>query len=516
MPNPVEIVGGIALGEGVGGAIGAVVEPQLQDLKNTQWGAHALKPLPLELAARLIAENRAIGGVTPSVWAEHDGYGSAVFNNAVELARKYPSLDEALTLARRWDYVTGSYLATQGQLKSWLQYNGFSTGMTDIFAKLLVSRLDPAVVATAVQRSIFKAPPWLPVPDYSAFPAVPNPLHGVPAFTQTALVSDREAFDSGIDDERLRVMTAIVGLPLSLEQAASAYFRKIINLDAFARAVAEGNTRIEWGPAALEQARQILTAGEYAELQLRGFLTEANRRLHTAKHGMTQADSDLLYDVLGRSITVHAVTTGLARGGRYKPPPATLAQQEAGIPADYLAALQRSNIRPEWYDLAYANRYSYPSAFVLRALTQAHDLTQAESEAILLDIGWKPDLALKVSTRWAGGTGAAADPHVKQAKTQLWSTTHRSYLAEESTDADVTPRFSLLGIPAAAQTEILTLWQSERELIRKQLTPAQVKKAFTKLVVNPATGVAWTRDEALAALLARGYSLADANVFLDE
>ena len=44
--------------------------------------------------------------------------------------------------------------------------------------------------------------------------------------------------------------------------------------------------------------------------------------------------------------------------------------------------------------LAWAQRHSYPSAFVLRALTQAHDLTQDESRSVLLDIGWPEALYL--------------------------------------------------------------------------------------------------------------------------
>jgi len=42
-----------------------------------------------------------------------------------------------------------------------------------------------------------------------------------------------------------------------------------------------------------------------------------------------------------------------------------------------------------------------------------------------------------------------------------------------------------------------------------------VKKAYAKAVPNPATGQAWTRDDALAALIGRGYSPADASTFLD-
>jgi len=42
-----------------------------------------------------------------------------------------------------------------------------------------------------------------------------------------------------------------------------------------------------------------------------------------------------------------------------------------------------------------------------------------------------------------------------------------------------------------------------------------VKKAYKGLVTNPETGTAWTLEDALAALIARGYSMNDATTFLE-
>jgi hypothetical protein len=52
-------------------------------------------------------------------------------------------------------------------------------------------------------------------------------------------------------------------------------------------------------------------------------------------------------------------------------------------------------------------------------------------------------------------------------------------------------------------------------LIRRQLTPAQIKKAYLKAARNAATGAPWTRDEAIAALISEGYSIQTANDYLD-
>ena len=507
--NPLEITGGLAIGEGVGMAIADVVEPQLRDLKNTQSAKHTVVPLPGELAARLIAESRPHPNVTPGTDAGYLGISRPRFDAMVELARVYPTVSEAITLWRRG-------YAAWGDVSGWLHYNGYSDDLVTRMigggpnpARLFYQRLSPAQIALGIIRSIIPDPGLMPVSLDTAGGVVPR-------YPQTNIDPLVEALEDGYDRERLRVLVGEIGLPMSPQQAASALFRGIIERPDFNRAIVEGDTRPEWADAMLAQARQILTAGEYAELQLRGFLTQAERRAHTAKHGMSQADSDLLFDVLGRSVNVHQIVTGEARGGVYKPPPATLAEQSAGIPRAFLASLERGNLRPEYYDLAYANRYSYPSAFVTRALLQAGAITAAEGEQIFLDVGWIPWLAKKVADHYGTATTAVSDPHVTKAQAQLWTTIHRSYLNGESDAAEATSGLPSAGVASGAVAGVLAVWDVERSFIRKQLTPTQIKKAYRAPVVNPATGANWTYDEARAELVARGYSLNDAETFLAE
>jgi hypothetical protein len=252
-----------------------------------------------------------------------------------------------------------------------------------------------------------------------------------------------------------------------------------------------------------------LTAGEYAELELRGFIDTATRRNLTAQHGMSDADSDRLEQVLGRAPAVHGITTGLARGATYP-------SDYSVVPEPYKSAIQRSNIRPEFADIVYHDRYSYPSGFQIRAETQNGTLSQAESEQILLELGWKPQWATFFSQAWSGGTATGGDKHTAKAQTQLWATTHKSYVAQEITDAVATGALAAAGVPAATVPAILALWKEERSLIRKQLSPAQIKKAFTGGAINPVTGQAWTQAEATQALLDRGYDHNDATVLLTE
>ena len=177
--------------------------------------------------------------------------------------------------------------------------------------------------------------------------------------------------------------------------------------------------------------------------------------------------------------------------------------------------MQESNIRPEWYNLAWAQRYTYPSAFVLRALTQSGDLTQTETHTILLDIGWEPTLAEKVSTKWAGGTGTTSDPLLKSARTSLLTALRKAYVLGDEDAASAQTLLTAEGVAPATQTELLATWDRERSITRKELTPAQLKKAYREGIVNPATGTPFTKDEVVAELVTRGFSTADATVFVE-
>jgi hypothetical protein len=517
--NPIELIGGLAIGEGVGMAIGDVVEPQLRVLRYGQSAKFAHVPLPGELAARLLAQSRPHPNVNLGDDAKGMGFDADRFAAMVEAARVYPSVPEALMLWRR-------RLASAAQVYGWTTYQGFSDSITKQLVGnstepgtnesgrtgLFWDRLDPAVVATAIQRSIIPDAGILPKFSYpSPYDPAKNGVLTVASFATPAIATLDEARDGGIDHDRLLAMTALVGLPLSLEQAASAHFRGLIDKPTFARAVAEGNTRVEWGPVALEQAREILTANQYAELQLRGFLTEKERRIQTQQHGMRQDDSDLLFDLLGRSVNVHQIVTGEARGGQYKAAGFTLAQQEAGIPPAFRAALQRGNLRPEYYSLAYANRYTYPSFFAIRALLQGGVFTADQGYQILLEMGWKPTLARLVADHYGTGTGAVAvDPLVKSAHTRALTLLRNAYVARRVDDAFAIDRLNALGIAATVQTPLLDAWRIMQTIPGAGLTRAQVKKAFKSLPAE------WPRDRALTELEDLGMEPAEAQTYLDE
>jgi hypothetical protein len=492
----------LALGIAVGGAAGAAFEPKLEVPKQTAWAANPQRLPDLGLIASLVAGGK-ISLSDGENMGERLGFPAGTVDSLVWLAQNRLDFPQVLQLWRRFslgDLSPGAF--PDAMVDETLAHDRLDWGYEPYLKALKTAELvGLGDIAFAVVRGILPDEGILPV-------APPATTTNVQRFPQVNLSPVALAAALGYSEDQLKIMVGRSGLSMAPNLAAQGYFRGILADDDYQLAIAEGDLRTEWGAAVLDTSRQILTSGQYAELQLRGFSTEAERQANTAKHGMSTADSDLLYNVLGRAISVHQITTGLARGGTYN-------GDTTGIPEDYLSAMERSNIRPEYYNLAYANRFTIPSYFVLKALLQSGAITEAQGEQYFLDLGWPADLASAAAAAYATTTTATTDATVKKAQNHAYTVAQTAYVNGSAEEADVTPTLTAIGVPAASQTEVIAAWDAAREITRKALTPAQVKKAVTSAATNPATGVAWTQDDALAALIARGYSANDARTFLE-
>jgi hypothetical protein len=482
-----------AAGFAAGVAVGPALAPIVQEVVNRAWAEHPVRPPDVAILAAGVAQGQ-VDEADARQWAKERGYGDEQFTALVAIANAGPGIAEAYRAWRRGKL-------TERQFRKVLRRAAIEDEWADALVALKQELLDPVQLANAIHRGLIPDPGLLAVPPPSGTGNVPAyPVYGIDAL--------EEAAGSGIDRDRLGALVGLTGLPMGAHEAAQAVFRHILTQTDYERAVAEGNTRNEWGDAIMEQSRQIPTARDFLENALRGYRTLAAAIQGAELHGMTPEHATMIYQNQGRPMAVRQITQALARGGVFKPEPG-----EIKDPFD--AAIVEGNLKPAYYDLAKALRYTYPSAFVLRSLVQSGAITQAKGEEVLLFEGWEPGFAKLVSEAWAGGSGADADAHVGKAQTQLWTTLHRSYIAGESTKTAARPVLASLGLTTAAQDQVLALWDAERALVRKQLTPAQIKKAYTKGIKNQATGLTWTRDDALAALIERGYATTEANEFLD-
>lgn len=438
--NPI----GEAAAFAAGLAIHPLLKPLLQEEQNATWSLYRSLPLDPDKAAQLVAEGHLAADLGAAE-AGLSGVSTDRFAKLALLAETFPGLATALTLQRRDQLPPGELTVLLNRL-------GFNADYQPRLATLVQNPIDPAVIAVAIQRSIMTPPFALPV-------APPTATGLVPAFTISTLDAETEAAWSGVSLERLRILNAIVGLPASPDLAARMAFRGIIEKADYDRAIAEGNTRNEWRDFLFDGFREILTAHDYAELRLRGWLTTDQEMYDgTAKHGMSEADTDLLFKMLGRPLSVHQVVTGEARGGTYNGP-------TDGIPVARLKSMQESNVRPEYYNLDDANRYSYPSAFFFRLLLTTGALTADEGYQRFLEIGWPPDLARLVADALAvTTTGVKESPYVAKADTQLWTALHKSYVKTGTDRATVESAMMVLVDSAADREVIFERWDTEKTI----------------------------------------------------
>jgi len=271
----------------------------------------------------------------------------------------------------------------------------------------------------------------------------PSESGKVPAYPQQPLSGLAAAAAAGFSPEAYKVMVGINGRPMSLHEAASAYFRGIIELADFHRAVSEGDTRNEWRDAILEQARVIPSPVNYIEGYVRNWISEQEMYDGTARHGMTQADTEMLFLTHGRPLTHSQVFIGLLRGGVYDGP------TDAIDPA-FLKSLQESDMRPEWYNLTWAARYHYPPLFQTINLLKQGTITAATATDWLHKQGYEPTA---VATLIAGVAPGGATKTKTLTPSQI-----RSALADKAiTEADALARLEAQGYSAADARLFLSL-----------------------------------------------------------
>jgi hypothetical protein len=537
MANPLGSTPGIIVGVGVGAAAAAAIEPIIEPARQQAWHDNPFKLLDSGTLARLVAQ----GGIElgdAQTEARLEGISADKLNALVYLAQTVPGWGQLLELFRRGRTRSGGDSTFRALFEHALTKNGLDQRYLPPLESLSIDRLDPAVIANAIVRGLMDPPFDLPQPP-------PSEVGKIKAFPKSSLDAEAEALAHGIDRDRLFVMTAIDGRPMSPEGAASATFRNIIERVDYDRAISEGDVRNEWADAIFDASRQIPTAHDYVEGKLRNWIGTDEMNAGAARHGMTEEDTNLLFLISGRPIAYRQVFIGLRRGGVYDGP-------TDAIPQPALKSMQESNIRPEWYNLAWAQRYTYPSAFVLRALTQAGDITGAQAHDILMYEGWDPDLAASVSKAWSTGGGTSAKSQTKaellaeyeggyideaeyrtalaalgysgqaldlevelgnarlakRYRDAIVKAIHDAYMVVDIDDAEARAELLDAGLTADGAARMLTLWAKERRVYVRNLTPAQIAKAYKAGRMDLAT--ATTRLENL------GYSSDDAATLLAE
>lgn len=461
----------LLLSYALGTAASPALAPFVQDLANEAWTLHASRPPD----AALLAQGVAQGQVAPAAayqWAKERGFDTAQMDAMVNVANVGPGAAYGFELWRRGLIDQAGFARALKRLGLEDQWVGPLEGLRDTL-------LSSQELAMLQQQGFIDA-----------------------------ARADSEGALQGVTAERQQLRFEASGLPPGIGEALQMLRRNIIGSAEFAQIVREGHTKTKYTNELLALQDQVLSAATYVRGYLKGHITQQQMYAGGALTGYKPADLDLWYLTEGRPATAHEIHIGYARGAKL---PGATNELDA-----IATAVKQSDIRPEYTEIIQAGRFSYPSPFVLRGLAQNGDLGNTSAvEQILLEIGWKPDFAAKVAAAWTGGSTTAADPHLAKAQTQLWTTTHASYKAREITDQDATAALGSAGVPTASVPAILAVWQHERDLIRKRLSAAQIRKEWFEQVTDPTTGAPLTQAQAVARLMELGYDNADAQTLLE-
>lgn len=453
------------IGTAFGHALGPVLTPAVQDLRNFSWSEHRVRPLSAETAAALWVEgtwdfDRA------NTEAAYQGVSENRLRALHDLADDPPDLATMFALWRR-------NLVTDGE---------FNTALRRL-------RLEPEwFEALRLTKNVLISPAQLAAMRQQGY---------IERDEQIA-----EARLQGVTAERADLMFEQAGLPPGPEALLNMLRRDIINPIEFAQGIREGNTKTKYVDEYLALERPLLTPGQIVNQRLRGWRGHAWMVERLADYGFTAEDAQDMFEGQGRPTTPRQVFIGMRRGGVYN-------GGTGAIDAPYLKALQESNIRPEWYNIEWARRHSLPSAFVIRGLAQSGDLEPDVTRRLLMETGWPEFLIDAVLRAWYGATTGAESGYVKSARTAAITEIRQAYQLGTTDAGQARAWLAAVGVDAASIDGMVPIWDVMREVPQRDLTAAQIRKAYLKL---PAL---WPRDRAIDELEGLGYTADSAATLLD-
>lgn len=512
----------------IGAATGPALRPITQEVINETWKLHPVRPPEVGTLALGVAQGQ-VDPVQAAEWAKQHGFSQTAFDALVDIANTGPGVPTALDLWRRG-------LMDEAGFRRAAKRNGIEEEWIAEMVALKIDRLDPSVVANAVQQG------HVPPGDILPPPVTGRPPFDIP-LTQIPLDPLEEWAAQGIDEPRGRVMANLVGLPPGDHEMLQMWNRGIITEASVDAGIREGHRKTKWIPAVKELRHAVLTATQYAGLWLRNWVTQAEAVKGGALTGYSAEQMDLLYKLQGRPPSPTQMWTAWAReapgpfGGTFDF-------------EDFSDGIRRSNIRTEYVDTLWAIRFNYPSLFQMRQLVSSGTLPPATALDILHKQRYPDDLAQMMVTGWtaqgtarqkgltaaalldefeghyidqaqlaAGLTALGYSPaavemetnlaearRVKKARDQSVEAIRKAYLTHAIPESDAQQRLAGEGIPEPALGLIIAEWRHQLDATKKVLTPTQIRAAYRKNLL--------TQGDALAELEERGYTPADAGVYL--
>lgn len=495
------IIGGTAAG-GLGAIVSDALAPEVQAY--------------LERAPNLLPDTGSLAAMAARGWITDDDALAAIakqglnnkWGNALLGAnRSWPTLDVIFALVNRG-------ILPENNATGYLQALGYTPDVYNQLMRLRNAILSPADAALAELRG--------------------NLDH------ETAL---KIAADNGLTPDQYQVVFDNTGEPPPIDQMVSLWRRGIIETDSLDKAIRQSRVRDEWIDTIHKFSIIPPSPVDMLEAYLEGQLDESQAHALYEKLGGDPDYFTILYNTRGSSPTpvelgdlanrgiipwdgtgpnVVSFQQGFLEGpwrnkwldvfkklAVYLPPPRTItAMVREGSLSDEkgLELLQAQGLDSE-LAAAYIVSAHHQKTQTERDLTVSEILTLYTDSAIDAQQAGGMLVGLGYNQESANFLIQYADlQRVRKYFEAAISKVHTLYVNHHISKNDVVNQMNAIGAPSGQITQLISLWDLERESNVTLLTATQIRSAMKKSLL--------TQDEAQSRLEERGYRPEDAAIFL--
>ncbi len=429
------------------------------------------------------------------------GFSDDIITALVETAKAYPDLSTTIELLRRG-------IISRASAGTFLRRNGIPPELHDDVLRLQHALPAPADLADMVVRGIKTEADAGHVASYS----------GVSAADFSDLVLD-------------------TGEPLALQELLEAYRRGFIDRSRLERGIRQGRTRNEWIDVAEKLRYTPMSVADAVNAVVQNHLSMAAGEAKANENGLLPGEFATLYQTAGEPLSRSEMEELYNRGLVSK--------------AEVDQALRESRLKDKYVAPAFELHRKLVPPRTLHQFVTAGTMTHEQALKEALWFGY----SLEDAKAFVGsGSVAKVDPHrnsVVSSITSLYednaitqahasdliarlkfdkteadfiiqaaelrrqaraigsaiSAIRSKYLAHHITEQEASGKLDSIGIPSERRDYLLHLWKIEQSANVKTLTASQIHVAFKKGLITP--------EDALARLIADGYSTVDANLILE-
>lgn len=352
-----------------------------------------------------------------------------------------------------------------------------------------------------------------------------------------------QAARSGVGHENFALMATNSGEPPALQEMLSLFRRGKVDQGTLEHAIRQSRVRDEWIPFVLEMGLDEPTPTDILQALLQGQVDHDTAIDLYRKLGGDPVYFQLLYDTRGSAPTPNEAALMARRG--------IIPWEGTGPQAvSYAQAFLEGPWRNKW-SAAFRSVSQYaPPPRTVTALYTEHAIDQAQALKLFAQAGLAPELAAaylvgasKTKTQSHRNLAVSTIDSLYQQRaitteqamslletlgydqgeaqfillindmkryehyvTTAISSVHTQYTSHKIPQSEASNVLDQLGVTANERDHLLALWLLERGAKVQVLTPAQIKKAADDGLI--------TADDAAGRLLDRGYSEADAAIYL--